>query len=160
MMIRNMSTHSAEITWNRNGQAFTDNRYSRAHSWAFDGGLKVAASSSPSVVPLPMSDATAVDPEEAFVASLASCHMLWFLSLAAKQGLVVDSYVDSASGLMEKNIHGQLAITRVALAPRVRFGGANIPEAARHAALHHAAHEACFLARSVRTVIVVEPRLD
>ena len=92
-----MSTYSASITWERNGATFSDNRYSRAHEWHFDGGCKVPASSSPHVVPLPFSDASAVDPEEAFVASLSSCHMLWFLSIAAKRGYVVDQYRDAAT---------------------------------------------------------------
>lgn len=98
-----MAQHSATITWLRGEQPFLDNRYSRAHRWQFDGGLEVPASSSPDVVPQPMSDASAVDPEEAFVASLSSCHMLWFLSLAAKQGFQVDSYKDEAQGTLARN---------------------------------------------------------
>src|SRR5437763_1448156 len=112
-----MSEYSVTIHWERGGQRFTDNRYSRRHSWSFDGGAKVAASSSPHVVPLPYSDAAAVDPEEAFVASLSSCHMLWFLSIAAQHGFCVDTYVDDAVGTMAKNDSRKLAITRVTLRP-------------------------------------------
>ena len=155
-----MSTYTAEIRWLRGEQKFTDNRYSRAHSWRFDGGVTVPASSSPSVVPLPLSDPTAVDPEEAFVASLSSCHMLWFLSLAAKQGYTVDSYADDATGVMAKNAAGRLAMTTVTLRPLVVFSGAKLPDHAALEALHHAAHGECFLASSVRTEIVIEPRLS
>lgn len=153
-----MSTYTAEIRWNRDGQKFTDNRYSRAHTWHFDGGTVVPASSSPGVVPLPMSDAAAVDPEEAFIASLSSCHMLWFLSIAAKQGYTVDTYADATSGVMAKNPAGKLAITKVTLRPLVIFSGAKIPDQAALDALHHAAHEECFIAQSVRSEVVVEPR--
>src|SRR6188474_2242754 len=112
-----MSTYSALITWERNGAAFIDNRYSRRHRWSFDGGVEVPASSSPHVVPLPLSVAAAVDPEEAFVAALASCHMLWFLSIAAKRGFVVESYRDEAVGVMAKNAAGKLSMTVVTLRP-------------------------------------------
>jgi organic hydroperoxide reductase OsmC/OhrA len=154
-----MSTYTAEIRWQRGDQKFTDNRYSRAHTWRFDGGVIVSASSSPAVVPLPMSDAAAVDPEEAFVASLSSCHLLWFLSLAAKRGYLVDTYLDEASGLMTKNAGGKLAITVVTLRPRVTFSGSQQPDRAALDALHHAAHEECFIAASVRSEIRIEPRL-
>jgi organic hydroperoxide reductase OsmC/OhrA len=153
-----MSHYTAEVHWTRGEQKFTDNRYSRAHTWIFDGGIAVPASSSPAVVPRPMSVDAAVDPEEAFIASLSSCHMLWFLSLAAKQGYVVDEYADAATGVMEKNAAGRLAITRVTLHPLARCSGAKIPGRAELAALHHAAHEECFLANSVRTEVRCEPR--
>ena len=153
-----MSTYTAEIRWSRGEQKFTDNRYSRAHSWHFDGGTTVPASSSPAVVPLPMSDTAAVDPEEAFVASLSSCHMLWFLSIAARLGYTVDSYTDAASGTMAKNSAGKLAITQVTLRPLVTFSGEKVPDRAALDALHHAAHEECNLANSVRSEVVVEPR--
>jgi organic hydroperoxide reductase OsmC/OhrA len=153
-----MANYTAEIRWNRGEQKFTDNRYSRAHAWHFDGGTVVPASSSPSIVPLPLSDASAVDPEEAFVASLSSCHMLWFLSLAAKQGFCVDTYTDDASGEMTKNAGGKLAMTTVTLRPLVVFSGDTIPDRSALVALHHAAHDECFLARSVRTAIRIEPR--
>ena len=153
-----MSTYTAAIRWSRGEQKFTDNRYSRAHLWRFDGGAVVPASSSPAVVPLPMSDAAAVDPEEAFIASLSSCHMLWFLALAAKRGYVVDTYADDASGVMEKNPAGRLAMTSVTLRPLVAFSGAKLPDRVALDTLHHAAHAECFIANSVRSEIVIEPR--
>src|SRR6188474_3388298 len=116
-----MAEHTATVAWSRFDAAFTDNRYSRAHRWMFDGGATIPASSSPHVVPVPMSDPMGVDPEEAFVASLSSCHMLWFLSIAAKRGYVVESYVDEAQGVMAKNGDGKLAMTAVVLRPQVSF---------------------------------------
>jgi organic hydroperoxide reductase OsmC/OhrA len=154
-----MSHHSATIHWQRQGQVFTDKRYSRRHRWLFDGGAEVWGSSSPSVVPPPMSDASAVDPEEAFVASLSSCHLLWFLDLAQRAGHVVDDYEDQASGVLAKDNQGRLAITQVTLRPVVRFAGAHPPDAAEHERLHHAAHEACFIANSVRTEVLCVPTL-
>ncbi|HTL67568.1 MAG TPA: OsmC family protein [Lacunisphaera sp.] len=153
-----MSHYTSLVRWERGTQPFLDNRYTRAHVWRFDGGVEVPASSSPSVVPLPMSRADAVDPEEAFVASLSSCHMLWFLSIAAKRRFVVDAYEDAAEGVMEKDADGKLAMTRVTLRPLVTFSGAARPDAAQLAALHHAAHEECFIANSVRTEVRCEPR--
>ena len=153
-----MSQHSATVHWQCDGD-FLAGRYSRAHVWRFDGGANVAASSSPHVVPVPLSDAAAVDPEEAFVASLASCHMLWFLDIAAHRGQRVESYADDAVGVLARNAEGRLAMTEVTLRPRAVFAE---PAPAREAidALHHAAHEACFLAASVRTRIRVEPVHD
>ena len=152
-----MSRYLAVIEWSRDGARFTDNRYSRAHRWRFDGGVEVPASASPQVVPLPMSAAAAVDPEEAFVASLSSCHMLFFLSLAAKQGFVVDEYRDEAVGVMSGDAGGRLAMTRVTLHPAVLYGGEKRPSRAEEDALHHAAHDECFIARSVRTEVACEP---
>jgi organic hydroperoxide reductase OsmC/OhrA len=153
-----VSTHGAVVSWTRGGAPFADGRYSRAHTWRFDGGIDVPASASPLVVPLPQSREDAVDPEEAFVASLASCHMLWFLSLAAEAGLVVESYEDSARGEMGRDERHRLAIVRVELRPHVEFGGPRRPADAEVAAIHHAAHEACFLANSVRCEVAVVPR--
>jgi organic hydroperoxide reductase OsmC/OhrA len=150
-----MSTHTATISWQRAGAVFTDNKYSRAHRWAFDGGVVVPASSSPHVVRVPMSDASAVDPEEAFVASLSSCHMLWFLSIAAGRGFVVDAYEDHAAGTMGKNATGKVAMTVVTLRPKVAFAGRQ-PSRAELESMHHAAHEECFLASSVRTEVRCE----
>ena len=152
-----MSTYTATIAWQRDGQAFTDRRYQRRHQWRFDGGAVVAGSSSPQVVPLPLSDAAAVDPEEAFVASLSSCHLLWFLDIACRAGWVVDDYQDDASGLLANNADGQLAMTVVTLRPQVRFAGPHQPDAAELQRLHHAAHAACFIANSVRTDVRCEP---
>ena len=152
-----MSLHTATVTWQRGDAAFTDNRYSRVHEWSFDGGSNVRAAASPDVVPLALTAADAVDPEEAFVAALASCHMLWFLSLAAQRGVRVDRYEDAASGTMARNGSGRLAITAVTLRPRLSFSGA-IPTQEDIASLHHAAHEHCFLAASVNCSITIEPR--
>lgn len=153
-----MASYSAHISWQRGAAAFTDNRYSRAHTWKFDGGITVPASASPHVVPLPLSTAEAVDPEEAFVAAISSCHLLWFLSLAAKRGFVVDAYEDDADGVMAKNADGKLAMTSVTLRPRVVFGGANQPDQATLTSLHDAAHDVCFIANSVRSDVRIEPR--
>jgi organic hydroperoxide reductase OsmC/OhrA len=152
-----MAEHSATVEWSRGEASFVDNRYSRAHAWTFDGGARVRGSSSPHVVPAPWSDPAAVDPEEAFVASLASCHMLWFLSIAAQRGYRVDRYVDAASGTMARNAAGKLAMTRVVLHPRVDFGGDRVPAAAEIAAMHHEAHEECFIANSVLSEVACEP---
>jgi organic hydroperoxide reductase OsmC/OhrA len=150
--------YTAEVLWQRSAdERFTDNRYSRRHQLRFDGGAQVVASSSPSVVPLPWSDAAGVDPEEMFVASLASCHMLWFLSLAAKARFSVASYRDHAAGVMTKNSDGRLWVSRVVLRPEVAFDGERPPTRAELEALHHAAHEECFIANSVRTEVVCEP---
>ena len=151
-----MAHHVAVVTWDRFDAAFTDNRYSRAHRWTFDGGATIPASSSPHVVPVPLSDPLGVDPEEAFVASLSSCHMLWFLSIAAGRGFVVDSYEDHAVGTMAPDASGRLAMTRVALRPSIAFSGSSRPTGEDIAAMHDEAHHSCFLANSVRTDVVVE----
>lgn len=155
-----MSRYTATIAWQRAGQTFTDRRYSRRHTLSFDGGVTVPGSSSPSVVPLPMSDASAVDPEEAFVAALSSCHLLWFLDLACRAGWVVDDYRDDADGVLAKDAAGRLAMTVVTLRPAVRFAGAQQPDAAEIRRLHHAAHDACFIANSVRSDVRCEPVID
>jgi organic hydroperoxide reductase OsmC/OhrA len=152
-----MSEYKAVVEWSRGGAAFTDNRYSRGHRWLFDGGVEVPASSSPTVVPLPLSVAAAVDPEEAFVASLSSCHMLWFLSIAAKRRFLVDSYRDEAVGEIGKDLSGKLAMTRVTLHPEVHFGGDKQPTPDELAAMHDQSHEQCFIARSVKTDVRCEP---
>lgn len=151
-----MSRHDAVVEWARGAQAFSDGRYSRSHRWTFDGGATVAASSSPAAVPAPMSDPAAVDPEEAFVAALSSCHMLWFLFLAQRRGLVVDAYRDRPEGDLEVQ-DGRAQITVVRLRPSVRWlGEGPTPEAL--ADLHHEAHEACYLANSVRCRIECAPQ--
>jgi organic hydroperoxide reductase OsmC/OhrA len=146
-----MAKYQATITWERNGAVFTDSRYSRGHRWEFDGGARVPASSSPQVVPLPYSVEAAVDPEEAFVAAISSCHMLWFLSLAAKQGYTVERYQDRAIGVMGRDAEGKLAMLEVTLGPTIIFSGAKRPDEEQVAALHHAAHAECFIASSVKT---------
>ena len=150
-----MHKYEARITWQRDGAKFSDNRYSRGHEWSFDGGAVVRASSSPLTVPLPCSVAEAVDPEEALVAATSSCHMLWFLWLAARRDFVVDSYADEAFGVMEKNADGKLAFTRITLRPRIAFSGNKQPTAEELAALHHTAHEECFIANSLKCEVVV-----
>ena len=152
--------HTALIRWNAGDADFLAKRYSRAHTWTFDGGAVVPASSSPHVVPVPMSDPGAVDPEEAFVASLSSCHMLWFLDIASRAGYAVQSYDDAADGRMGRNGAGKRVVDVVTLRPRTRFAGTRVPDAAALAALHHEAHEACFLANSVRCEIRCEPVLE
>lgn len=151
-----MNTHLAHVEWQRGSARFTDNRYSRVHAWIFDGGARIAASSSPHVVRVPLSDPTLVDPEEAFVASLASCHMLWFLSIAAARGWTVDDYSDDAFGHMGTDGNGREMVAEVVLRPRVRFAGAAPMPDEFHAA-HAEAHDNCFLANSVRTRVVHEP---
>ena len=151
-----MSTYTATIRWNRNrAEGFTKGQYSRAHEWSFDGGAVVPASASPHVVPAPWSEAAGVDPEEAFVASLSSCHMLFFLDFARRQGLVIDNYVDEAEGMMEKGSDGKFRMTRVTLWPHVTWGG-ETPDETTISDLHHRAHEACFIANSVTTEVKVE----
>jgi organic hydroperoxide reductase OsmC/OhrA len=150
------AVYTAKILWVRDGQDFSDNRYSRRHTLRFDGGAEIAASSSPHVVPLPMSDAAAVDPEEAFVASLSSCHMLWFLSIAAKRKFCVDRYFDPAVGVMGKNAEGKVAMLLVTLKPEVVFSGKLIPSRMQIDQMHHEAHEECFIANSVKTEVRIE----
>lgn len=151
-----MSEHIAIVQWKRSRAKFTDNRYSREHTWKFDGGVEVPASASPHVVPVPYSNPAYVDPEEAFVASLSSCHMLWFLSIAAKKKFVVESYTDQAVGVINKNEDGKLAITKVRLRPQVTFAGDNLPTEEQVEEMHEEAHHSCFLASSVKTQVIVE----
>lgn len=150
-----MSEHIATVEWIRGDQTFIDNRYSRAHDWRFDGGARVRGSSAPTSVPLPMSDPAAVDPEEALVAALSSCHMLFFLAYAAKAGLVVDRYTDEATGVLGRDERGKTSITTVTLRPRVLFVG-DEPEIAVIDDLHHRAHQACYIANSIRAEVRIE----
>jgi organic hydroperoxide reductase OsmC/OhrA len=163
-----MSKHeyTATIVWQRaHNVKFTDQRYSRAHEWRFDGGVVVPASSSPNVVPVPLSAGNAVDPEEAFVAALSSCHMLFFLFHAAKKGFVIDRYEDRAVGTMGKNTRGATAMLRVALRPHISWdppagdsvGLVKEPTPQELHALHEAAHQDCYIANSVTTEVVIEP---
>ena len=149
-----MSRHIAELSCRAEGD-FASGRYSRRHEWRFDGGAVVPASASPDVVPAPMSDPAGVDPEEALVASVSSCHMLWFLHLARDSGLDVASYRDEARGTMGKDEKGRMAVSRIVLRPAIEFAGES-PDAETLARLHHEAHEKCFIANSLRTEIVVE----
>ena len=152
-----MADHRATIMWQgwATPDDFVKGKYSREHAWTFDGGITVAASSSPSVVPAPWSNAAFVDPEEAFVASIASCHLLSFLYVAAKAGFALASYRDEAIGVMTKNERGVPWVSKVTLAPVVAFSGDKQPSPEELATLHHAAHDVCFIANSVKTEIVV-----
>jgi len=153
-----MSRYTATVDWAlKDGEDFPRGRYSRGHTVSFDGGIVIPASSSPNVVPKPWSVEGAVDPEELLVAALANCHMLTFLHVARDAKLVVTAYRDEAEGVMEKTPDGRWAITRVTLRPAITYAG-EAPDAAAAKALHHAAHEGCFIANSVKTEVVVEPR--
>lgn len=152
-----MSAHVCTVSWQRGGALFHDCRYSRAHTWQFDGGQVVPASASPHVVPAPFSDPAGVDPEEAFVAAASSCHMLTFLWLAAGRGLVVESYADAAAGHMGPNAQGREAVTTIVLRPQVRFAPPRTPDAEELRALHHEAHALCFIANSITSEVRVEP---
>ena len=152
-----MSTYTATIRWTRSGDGdFAKGQYSRAHEWAFDGGAVVPAGPSPHIVPEPWGNPAGVDPEEAFVASLSSCHMLFFVDFARRAGFVVDSYIDEAEGVLGKRADGRMAMTRVTLRPRIEWSGEKRPDGVAIADLHHRAHDACFIANSVTTEVVVE----
>ena len=153
-----MSKYVATIHWAlKPDEAFLDGRYSRAHRWSFDGGADVPASSSPSVVRVPFSDPAGVDPEEALVASLSSCHMLFFLDFAKQAKFLVEAYEDAAEGVMEKGADGRVRMTRVTLRPLIRFGE-RVPSESELAAIHHRAHDACYIANSVTAEVIVENR--
>ena len=152
-----MGTYVATVSWSRGTQVFTDGKYSRGHKWRFDGGIEVPGSSSPHVVRPPLSDEKAVDPEEAFVASLASCHMLFFIDFARRGGFVLDTYEDNAEGVLAKDGEGRMAMTVVTLHPRVVFSGEKRPTKEELDDLHHRSHEACFIANSVKSEVRVEP---
>ena len=147
--------YTATVRWERGEGSFADNRYSREHVWLFDGGTQVPASPAAANVPSGCARADAVDPEEAFVAAISSCHMLFFLAFAGKRGFVPDSYEDNALGVMTKNERGKLFVSRVTLDPKIVWSGENRPSAEEVAAMHHRAHEECYLANSVRTEVVV-----
>jgi organic hydroperoxide reductase OsmC/OhrA len=151
-----MAEHRATIEWSATATAadFVKGRYSREHAWTFDGGVTVAASPSPSVVPAPWSNPAGVDPEEAYVASIASCHMLTFLWVASKKGFALASYRDDAVGVMTKNERGKAWVSKVTLSPKLEWIE-RVPSAEELAELHHAAHDDCFIANSVNTEIVV-----
>ncbi len=153
-----MSSHTATIAWkHRAGDDFLKGKYSREHTWSFDGGVTVPASSAPSSVPLPWSNASNVDPEEAFVASVSSCHMLTFLFVAYRQGFQIEEYHDAAVGTMTKNERGISWVSHITLNPRITYAGDKRPTAAELEHLHHLAHEQCFIANSVKTEVKVAP---
>lgn len=151
-----MSEYRVELLWLRGDDAFVDRRYSRRHTLRFDGGAEWAASSSPQVVRAPYSDPAAVDPEEAFVAALSSCHALWFLDIACRRGFRVDRYTDTAVGRMSPNTAGKLFMSHVTLRPAVLFSGERTPDQAELDAMHHEAHEECFIANSVNSEIRID----
>lgn len=152
-----MSNYSATVKWQRQqSENFIDNKYSRGHTWEFDGGEVISASSSPQVVPLPYSIEANVDPEEAFIASLSSCHMLFFLSFAANRKYVVESYTDVATGIMQIDENKRMAITDVTLQPKIIFSGDKQPTQEQIDKIHHNAHKQCFIANSVKTKIHIE----
>jgi organic hydroperoxide reductase OsmC/OhrA len=151
-----MGTYEATIEWHiQDGESFETRKYSRAHRWKFDGGADVPASASPTVVGTIYSDAAGVDPEEALVAALSSCHMLFFLDLASRAGLSVTSYVDHAVGQLSKREDGKVAMTSATIRPKIAFASAADP--ATVASLHHKAHELCYIANSVNFPVTVEP---
>jgi organic hydroperoxide reductase OsmC/OhrA len=152
-----VAKYNAKVTWQRGSQKFTDMKFSRDHEWAFDDGITLKGSSSPLVVPPPLTGPGTIDPEEAFTASLSSCHMLTFLYFAARKGFTVDSYVDAAQGTLAKNAKGKMAMTEVVLHPRIAFSGDKQPTATELEQLHHQAHEECYIANSVTTDVRVEP---
>jgi organic hydroperoxide reductase OsmC/OhrA len=152
-----MSTYTATIRWSGNDpESFRKGRYTRAHEWAFDGGAVVPASASPDNVPPGTADEAGVDPEEALVAAIASCHMLFFVDYARRDGFVVHSYIDEAVGVMENRADGKIAVTKVTLRPKIAFSGEQKPTADEIADLHHRSHEDCFIANSVNSKVTVE----
>lgn len=150
-----MAEHIATISWKNTGEDFLRGKYSREHTWTFDGGATIPASPTPSVVPAPWSNPALVDPEEAFVASLSSCHMLTYLFVAGRHGFLIDSYEDRAVGLMAKNEKGIPWVSKVTLHPVIVYGGDKQPTPEEVDKLHHLAHENCFIANSVKTEVVV-----
>ncbi len=153
-----MSEHKATVSWALQDGEFLKGRYSREHTWTFDGGVTVPASPSPSAVPAPYSNPAHVDPEGAYVASISSCHMLTYLFVASRQGFLVERYEDEAVGVMRKNERGAIWVSAVTLNPRIVYGGEKRPSADDEERLHHLAHEQCFIANSVKTEITVKPR--
>ncbi|MDE2179995.1 MAG: OsmC family protein [candidate division NC10 bacterium] len=148
-----MSEHGVTVTWRRTSTSFDYEVYNRDHTWSFDGGIQVRGSAAPAY----HGDSDCVDPEEAYVAALSGCHMLTFLAITSRKRLVVDAYEDNATGFMEKNVHGKLAVTRVVLRPRVRFSGSVVPSHDELTKLHEQAHQGCIIANSVLTTVTVEP---
>lgn len=152
-----MSEYTATVRWQRrDDEPYVDNKFSRAHEWRFDGGTSIPASSSPHVLPPPCSVEANVDPEEAFVASLSSCHMLFFLAIAARRKFIVDEYVDDAVGVMEKDSSGKISITKVSLRPKITFSGEKQPTLEELEKIHHQSHDQCFIANSVKSEVVTE----
>lgn len=150
-----MSEHKATVSWTRRDPDFLKGRYSREHTWTFDGGVTVPASPSPAVVPAPWSNPAHVDPEEAFVAAISSCHLLTYLFLASREGFQVDRYHDEAVGVMTKNERGIPWVSLVTLRPKIAYSGPKLPTSADEQRLHHLAHEQCYIANSIKTEVRV-----
>ena len=150
-----MAEHKALIEWKRTSEEFLKGKYSREHTWTFDGGLTVPASPAPSVVPVPFSNPAHVDPEEAYVAAISSCHMLTYLHVASRQGFQIDSYRDESVGTMAKNEKGIPWVASVVLHPQIAYSGPKLPTPADEEKLHHLAHEHCFIANSIKTAVTV-----
>jgi organic hydroperoxide reductase OsmC/OhrA len=144
-----VSEHAAKISWKHSTPTFDYRTYSRNHIWTFPNGLSIDVSAAPAF----RGDRNLIDPEAAFVASLASCHLLTFLAICAKKGLVVESYEDDAIGYLEKNEQGLYVITRVELRPKTAFQSGTTVSSEMLGELHHLAHQGCFLANSVKTQI-------
>ncbi len=156
-----MHVIAARIEWSRSDDSFEDGTYSRKHVWKFDGGIEVPASSSPEIVPVPYSDSQSVDPEEAFVAALSSCHMLWFLSIACREGYVVNGYFDDAKGQMTRGPDGKMSMSLVTLMPTITWAAEEAPTDGKIDEIHRRAHEECFVANSVKTEVrIVSPAGD
>lgn len=152
-----MSEYYAKVTWTKGeNEAFTDKKYSRVHHWHFDGGVIVPATASHHIVPLPYSNKDNVDPEQAFIASLSSCHMLFFLDIASRKNFVIDSYIDEAVGVIGKDNEGKMAMTKVTLRPKIIFSGETQPTDIEIDQIHHKAHDLCFIANSVKTTVTIE----
>ncbi|PKD44150.1 OsmC family protein [Rhodohalobacter barkolensis] len=154
-----MSNYIATIRWNRNGAAFSDQKYQRLHTWSFENGMTMNAAASPNIVPETCTDSSVIDPEEAFTASVASCHMLWFLSIAAGRGYIVNQYSDPAEGVLEKNSEGKMAMTKVIIRPTVAFDSENAPDENDFIKMHQVAHSKCFIANSIKSEIEIIPKL-
>jgi organic hydroperoxide reductase OsmC/OhrA len=155
-----MPTYKAGIQWKRNGARFVDQKYQRIHTWTFENGLKLQAAASPHIVGASFTDTSVIDPEEAFTASVGSCHMLWFLSLAAGRGFVVNRYLDQSEGTLEKNSEGRMAMTKVLIQPVVSFDAENAPSEDVFLKLHQQAHRKCFIANSVKSDIEIFPKME
>lgn len=155
-----MPNYKATIHWKRSGAKFLDHKYQRRHTWTFDSGLTMTAAASPHIVGESYTDPSAIDPEEAFTASVASCHMLWFLSLAAGRGFVVNNYMDNSQGVLEKNSEGKLAMTKVIIRPVVTFETERMPSQNDFLGLHRQAHSKCFIANSIKSDIEILPMME
>ena len=156
-----MADHTAKVRWQiSEGEDFASNRYSRAHTWSFDGGLSVPGSAAPGYLPAALIDESAVDPEEALLASAASCHMLYFLAYAAKAGFTMTSYEDNPEGTVEKNETGDPWMSTIVMRPSAVFTGDKRPTGDEIEKLHHRAHKTCIIANSLKSALTIEPIIE